>query len=258
MATAVAVAYDFFIGTVTNIIAAAILDSKAPSLLDDCAKDQKKEEDDSPWKIKNYPGPQEALKWWETDCRNTDGETSKNKGNQSSRSPLKKPSKEMIRCLLANGPDTTIVEASKNGHMDIVKTLIEKGVDINTKDDYGYTSLSYAALKGHAEVVDLLIEYGADVNGRNHWGGTALVQAVFFGHVDIAKTLIDNGADMNVTIHGDSLVIYAAKNGYDDLADHLINSGANFRNTRSRNSTDKTQSRFKKWRSKLRNGELRN
>merc|ERR1719192_3326066 len=128
----------------------------------------------------------------------------------------------MIRCLLANGPDTTIVEASKNGHIDIVKTLIEKGVDINTKDDYGYTSLSYAALKGHSEVVDLLIEYGAD---------------------------------MNVTIHGDSLVVYATKNGYDDLVDHLINNGANYRCTKSRNSTEKTPSRFKKWRSKLRNGD---
>ena len=34
---------------------------------------------------------------------------------------------------------------------------------------------------------------------------------------------------MNVKIHGDLLVIYAAKNGYDDLVDHLINNGANYR-----------------------------
>jgi len=258
MATAVAVAYDFFIGTVTNIIAAAVLDSKAPSLLDDCDKDKpKKDEDESPWKIKNYPGPQEALNWWESTIRNTDGETSKADRNKGSESPMKKPSKDMIKCLLANGPDTTIVEASKHGHIDVVKTLLEKGVDINTKDEYGYTALSYAALKGHAEVVDLLIEYGADTNARNHWGGTALVQAVFFGHVDIAKILIDNGANMNVNIQGDSLVVYAAKNGYEDLVDHLINNGANYRSSRSRNSTDKTQSKFKKWSRKLRNGDLR-
>ena len=45
MATGVAVAYDFFIGTVTNIIAAAVLDSKAPSLLDDCDKDKPKKDE---------------------------------------------------------------------------------------------------------------------------------------------------------------------------------------------------------------------
>ena len=38
-------AYDFFIGTVTNIIAAAVLDSKAPSLLDDCDKDKPKKDE---------------------------------------------------------------------------------------------------------------------------------------------------------------------------------------------------------------------
>ena len=38
--------------------------------------------DESPWKIKNYPGPQEALNWWETAIRNTNGETSKANRNR--------------------------------------------------------------------------------------------------------------------------------------------------------------------------------
>ena len=29
----------------------------------------------------NYPGPQEALDWWESDCRNTDGGKPKKRGN---------------------------------------------------------------------------------------------------------------------------------------------------------------------------------
>jgi len=53
MATGIAVAYDFFIGTVTNIIAAAVLDSKAPSLLDDCDPDKQKAEDSKD----DYHGP---------------------------------------------------------------------------------------------------------------------------------------------------------------------------------------------------------
>ena len=174
------------------------------------------------------------------------------------RGPIKKPSKEVIKNLLADGPDTTIVEASKNGRINIVKILIAKGVDINTTDDVGYTSISYAALKGHIEIVDLLVGYGADVNIRNHWGGTALVQAVFFGHIDIAKILIDNGANMNVSIQGDSLVVYAAKNGYDDLVDHLINNGATYKGAKLGNGGEKENAQFKKWRSKLRNGDKRN
>ena len=44
--TAVAVCYDFFIGAVTNIIAAAVLDAKAPSLLNDLDKDKPKDPKD--------------------------------------------------------------------------------------------------------------------------------------------------------------------------------------------------------------------
>ena len=166
----------------------------------------------------------------------------------------------MIRSHLENGPDTTIIEASKNGHIEIVKVMIEKGLDINTLDDVGYTALSYAALNGYLDVVDLLIEYGADVNVTNHWGGNALVQAAFFGHVDIAKILIDNGANMNVTIHGDSLVVYAAKNGFDDLVEHLINAGATYKYSKEKlgnGDGEKKTSMFKKWKSKLRNGHKR-
>ena len=112
-------------------------------------------------------------------------------------------------------------------------------------------------MKGHAEVVDLLIEYGAEINVRNHWGGTALVQAVFFGHVDIAKILIDNGANMNVTIQGDSLVVYAAKNGFDDLVDYLMHKGATYKDPIVDNDGEKVNSRFKKWSSKLRNSDKR-
>jgi len=75
--------------------------------------------------------------------------------------------------------------------------------------------------------------------------------------VDIAKILIDNGANTNVCIHGDSLVIYAAKNGYEDLVDHLLDNGATYNSVKSRNGGDKFEPRFKKRRSKSRNGELK-
>ena len=32
-------------------------------------------------RIKNYPGPQVALNWWETACRHTNGESSKSDKN---------------------------------------------------------------------------------------------------------------------------------------------------------------------------------
>ena len=56
-------------------------------------------------------------------------------------------------------------------------TVLEKGADVASKDDFGLTPLLLAAWKGHEAVVKLLLEKGADVednftNGRTPlwWG----------------------------------------------------------------------------------------
>ncbi len=38
------------------------------------------------------------------------------------------------------------------GHIDIVKLLLEKGVDVNLKDKYDNTPLNSAAFNGHIEI----------------------------------------------------------------------------------------------------------
>ena len=104
-------------------------------------------------------------------------------------------------------------------------------------------------ITGHSNIVDLLVENDANINARNSCGGTALVQAVYFGHLEIAKNLINLGADVNVNIHGQSLISYAEKKGYEDLVEHLIANGA-IPSGKSIQNAGKTGSRFKKWRLK--------
>src|SRR3712207_8360944 len=48
-----------------------------------------------------------------------------------------------------------------------VKSLLDRGVDVNTKFRYGATALSYASDKGHLEVVKLLLERKADTNVKD-------------------------------------------------------------------------------------------
>ena len=57
-----------------------------------------------------------------------------------------------------------------------MKLLLEKGADVESKDRYGRTPLSWAAGNGHEAVVKLLLEKGADVESKdNIWSDAALV-----------------------------------------------------------------------------------
>jgi ankyrin repeat protein len=58
--------------------------------------------------------------------------------------------------------------ATANGHKIVVKLLLEKGVELETKDTrYSRTPLSYAVGNGHKVVVKLLIEKGAKLETKD-------------------------------------------------------------------------------------------
>ncbi len=50
--------------------------------------------------------------------------------------------------------------AAIKGHKEIVKLLIAKGADVNTKDAGGMTPLDFAIIYKHPETADLLRKHG--------------------------------------------------------------------------------------------------
>jgi len=91
--------------------------------------------------------------------------------------------------------DTALIEAAYNGHVEIVKLLIERGANVNLKGEAWYGPLHAAAMGGHVEIVKLLLEHGADVNIFSH--NKPLHDAAMNGHIEVAEILIAYGADMN-------------------------------------------------------------
>ena len=67
----------------------------------------------------------------------------------------------LVICRKYNGW-TPLPWAAEGGHEAVVKLLLEKGAELETKDNDGWTPLSWAAEKGHEAVVKLLLEKGAE------------------------------------------------------------------------------------------------
>lgn len=68
----------------------------------------------------------------------------------------------------------SLIIASAEGDIDVVKKLIKSGTDVNLKDYGGKTALMYAILNSHVEITEELINAGAKVNIKDNNGYTPL------------------------------------------------------------------------------------
>ncbi len=85
-------------------------------------------------------------------------------------------------------------EAVRKGDPVAVKTLLDKGADVNAKFRYGATALFKAAERGHTEIVKLLLDKGADVSVKDtFYGATAMTWALNNNHVEVVRALLAKG-----------------------------------------------------------------
>lgn len=85
--------------------------------------------------------------------------------------------------------------AARRGDVKAVGTLLDAGVDVNTKSPYGATALHFAADKGHVEVVRLLLKRKADPNAKDtFYSATPVMWAGMHDHAAVLGELIAAGA----------------------------------------------------------------
>lgn len=123
---------------------------------------------------------------------------------------------------------TPLMVSSFNGNEEIALLLIRSCADIHAKDAGGYGSLHWAAFNGYGNVVKLLIGKGANTNECSNYGWTPLLQAATRGHLIAAEQLIAGGADVNLTSNDGWTPLHkAAANGHTEMVRLLLAKGAN-------------------------------
>lgn len=122
--------------------------------------------------------------------------------------------------------DSPFMVAAMHGNLDIMKYLAKHDTrSVNYTNKNGETALSLAAEAGHWHIVKHLVEeLHARPNTRNTDGENALMKACRNGEERVARYLVDQcKVDVNVknTKYGNTALMYAAANGYVELAKYL-------------------------------------
>ena len=104
----------------------------------------------------------------------------------------------MWKRMEINDEWTPLQTAAQYGQLDIVRSLLDEGSDVNETDNLRMTALHAASASGRLEIAKLLVERGAHVNSRSINGWTPLQNASKHGHAEITRLLLDHGAEVNV------------------------------------------------------------
>lgn len=93
---------------------------------------------------------------------------------------------------------TALIWAVRHGHTAIARGLLAAGTNVDASDNNGYTALIWATRKGFINCANVLFKAGADVDLSDNEGVTALMIAAKKQRTYIAKKLIEAGADVNL------------------------------------------------------------
>ena len=88
--------------------------------------------------------------------------------------------------------ESPLMLAALKGQLALSDKLVKKGADVNKP---GWTPLHYAASNGHVEVIKLLLEHHAYIDAESPNGSTPLMMASMYGNAQSVKLLLDEGAD---------------------------------------------------------------
>jgi len=122
--------------------------------------------------------------------------------------------------------------------MSTIESLLEAGVDINVCCSHGETALYRASKAGHKQIVRLLLEAGAETNGST--ARCSLYAACKHGHTQVVDLLLHHGADPNAytsswypallglpcSVNSSLPICCAVAEGYTDIVNLLLKHGA--------------------------------
>ena len=119
---------------------------------------------------------------------------------------------------------TPLHVASREGHVDAVRVLLDHGAHLNSQGHINWMPLHFASNGGHPKVVELLLEHEATLNAQSIYGSSPVYLASQSGHLEVVRVLLSRGADVHILGHNETSFEVATGGGYHNMPHEPIRS----------------------------------
>lgn len=120
--------------------------------------------------------------------------------------------------------DENVIELVKSNNAEGLRTALENGADVNTKDSRGRSLLLLAAVGKKIKIAKILVEYKADVNLQDQQLDSPFLFAGANGQTELVKLFLKNGARFDVfNRYNGTALIPACERGHVETVKVLAN-----------------------------------
>ncbi|KAF5296874.1 hypothetical protein FQA39_LY12392 [Lamprigera yunnana] len=124
---------------------------------------------------------------------------------------------------------SVLSHATKHGLEEIVEFLINsKAIDVNSCNIFGITSLMLASRNGNVNIIKMLLNAGAFVNAVDDTGLSAFYHCIKSNNQHLIQILNQRGADIDIRdVYGITPLLYSIKKSNWNVTNRLLDIGAN-------------------------------
>ncbi|XP_046551542.1 ankyrin-3-like [Haliotis rubra] len=135
---------------------------------------------------------------------------------------------------------TSLMKAARHGHRDVFDVLLSMGANVSHVDDEGNNILHHASVRGHAKMVQHILSQNlVDINSRGKYGRTPLMRAAYHGHKKVFDLLVKKGGEIAlVDGNGDNILHLASWCGHVEIVKHILSQ--NMVNINAKDKSGKT------------------
>lgn len=141
----------------------------------------------------------------------------------------------LVKILMSRGADPTKANwygsalhcAAEAGQCESIRFLLDSGMNVDLRDDFGRTPLHCATDKRYTLAIELLLDMGADPNLRDHVGTVLIHDAAQIGDERLMRRLLrDERVDISATtVRGKMALHCAALGGHAKIVRMLLDVG---------------------------------